>query len=91
MTSTTDLPARFCVMRVEIPVTFEVRIDTESDLGLRAYEHFTASPDQIPVWLDASLDVAYTLANARTDEQAPAVNISAHISDDQADPSNGKD
>lgn len=77
--TTTDLPARYCTMRVEIPVTFEVTIDTESELGRQAYEHLRAHPNEIPGWLNAALAVAFRLANARGDDAAPAISIDATV------------
>jgi len=85
MTSTTDLPARYCTLRVEIPVMFEVTMDTDTDLGRQAYDHLRANTSQVPAWLNGALDVAFTLANARGDDKTPAITIDAHICDEWHD------
>lgn len=85
MTSTTDLPARYCTLRVEIPVMFEVTMDTDTDLGRQAYEHLRTHTSQVPVWLNGALDVAFTLANARGDDNTPTITIDAHICDEWHD------
>lgn len=91
MTSTTENPTRYASTRLTIPVLFQITADTDSDLGRQVFEHLRDNPHEIPAWLDASLALAYDLANARSDDAAPSVRIEARLDVDWAETSGQED